>query len=90
MSHIDPHPGLTAEHAAVLTFETAWWKYAGAKETAIREQFAMSATDYYQLLNHLIDQPAALAYAPMLVRRLRRLRERRAAQRSAARAGRAG
>jgi len=66
-----------------LAFERSWWQYAGAKETAIREAFDESATRYYQALNHLIDQPAALAYDPMLVRRLRRLRRARAAQRSA-------
>ncbi|MGH3471292.1 MAG: DUF3263 domain-containing protein, partial [Nocardioidaceae bacterium] len=45
----------------ILGFERLWWKYAGAKEQAIREQFAMSATRYYQVLNTLIDRPEALA-----------------------------
>ena len=51
-----------------------WWKFAGAKEQAV-DKFGMSATRYYQTLNALIDDPAALAQDPLLVKRLRRLRE---------------
>jgi hypothetical protein len=71
----------------ILAFERQWWKYAGAKEQAIRELFDMSATRYYQLLNALIDSPVALAEDPMLVKRLRRLRATRQRQRSARRLG---
>lgn len=71
----------------VLEFERQWWKYAGAKEQAIRELFGMSATRYYQLLNALIDRPAALVADPMLVKRLRRLRATRQRVRSARRLG---
>jgi hypothetical protein len=38
-----------------LEFERQWWRYAGAKEQAIRELFDMSATRYYQIVNNLID-----------------------------------
>jgi hypothetical protein len=78
---------LTDTETAILTFERQWWKYAGAKESAVREQFGMSATRYYQVLNALIDRPESLAADPMLVRRLRRLRSARQRQRSAARLG---
>ncbi|CAN5415180.1 DUF3263 domain-containing protein [soil metagenome] len=71
----------------ILAFERQWWKYAGAKEQAIRELFDMSATRYYQVLNALIDSPEALAADPMLVKRLRRLRASRQRQRSARRLG---
>ena len=71
----------------ILAFEGQWWKYAGAKEQAVRELFDMSATRYYQVLNALIDTPAALAADPMLVKRLRRLRASRQRQRSARRLG---
>jgi hypothetical protein len=71
----------------ILAFERQWWKYAGAKEQAIRELFDMSATRYYQVLNALIDTPEALAADPMLVKRLRRLRASRQRQRSARRLG---
>lgn len=77
----------TDEHRNLIDFERAWWKYAGAKEAAIRDRFDMSSTRYYQALNWAIDQPQALEHDPMTVRRLRRLREQRAAQRSARRLG---
>jgi hypothetical protein len=71
----------------VLDFERQWWKYAGAKEQAVRDKFAMSSTRYYQVLNALIDRPEALAHDPLLVRRLRRLRAARQRARSARRLG---
>ena len=79
--------GLRRRDREILTFERQWWKYAGAKEQAIRDLFDMSATRYYQLLNALIDSPEALAEDPMLVKRLRRLRASRQRQRSARRLG---
>ncbi len=78
---------LSERDAAILEFERHWWKYAGAKEQAVREQFDMSSTRYYQVLNALIDRPEALAADPLLVRRLRRLRAARQRQRSARRLG---
>ena len=79
--------GLTDRDREILAFERHWWKYAGAKEQAVRELFDMSATRYYQVLNGLIDRPEALAFDPMLVKRLRRLRASRQRQRSARRLG---
>jgi Protein of unknown function (DUF3263) len=79
--------GLGERDCAILEFERQWWKYAGAKETAIRESFDMSATRYYQVLNALIDRPEALAADPLLVRRLRRMRADRQRARSARRLG---
>jgi hypothetical protein len=79
--------GLQRRDRDILAFERQWWKYAGAKEQAIRELFDMSATRYYQVLNNLIDTPEALAADPMLVKRLRRLRASRQRQRSARRLG---
>ena len=71
----------------ILAFEGQWWKYAGAKEQAIRELFDLSATHYYQILNALIDTEDALAHDPMLVKRLRRLRTSRQRARTARRLG---
>lgn len=71
----------------ILEFERQWWKYAGAKEQAIRELFECSTTRYYQMLNALIDDPAALLADPMLVKRLRRMRAARQRARSARRLG---
>jgi hypothetical protein len=80
-------PDLAERDREILEFERQWWKYAGAKETAIRESFDMSATRYYQVLNALIDRPEALAADPLLVRRLRRMRAERQRARSARRLG---
>jgi hypothetical protein len=82
-----PHGELSARDAEILGFERQWWKFAGAKEQAIRDTFQMSATRYYQVLNALIDQPAALVHDPLLVKRLRRLRATRQRMRSARRLG---
>ena len=61
----------------ILDVERQWWRYAGAKETGIKEQFNLSAREYYELLNNLIDREDALAASPLLIKRLRRLREAR-------------
>jgi len=74
---------LSQRDRQILEFERQWWKYAGAKEQAIRELFDMSATRYYQIINALIDNPDALAFDPMLVKRLRRMRAARQRARSA-------
>jgi Protein of unknown function (DUF3263) len=78
---------LTDRERELLAFERQWWRYAGAKEQAVREAFDISATRYYQLLSELIDLPAALAHDPMLVKRLRRLRETRRRDRAARKMG---
>jgi hypothetical protein len=82
-----PATGLSERDQQIIAFERQWWKYAGAKEQAIRELFGMSATRYYQVLNALIDSPAALAYDPMLIKRLRRMRASRQRARTARRLG---
>ncbi len=88
-AHADePQPGgLTRRDLDVLQFERQWWQYAGNKEQAIRDMFGLSATRYYQLLNQVIDNPAALAAEPLLVRRLRRMRASRQKTRAARRLG---
>jgi hypothetical protein len=88
----DPQSPVTTDELSerdreILNFERQWWKYAGAKEQAVREKFDMSSTRYYQVLNALIDRPEALAFDPLLVRRLRRLRAARQRARSARRLG---
>lgn len=82
-----PSHELTDRDREIIAFERQWWKYAGAKEQAIRELFDMSATRYYQVLNALIDSPIALEADPMLIKRLRRLRSTRQRARSARRLG---
>jgi hypothetical protein len=78
---------LNSRDQQMLALERQWWKYAGAKEQAIRELFDLSATHYYQILNTLIDTEDALAHDPMLVKRLRRLRTSRQRARTARRLG---
>lgn len=78
---------LSERDQQMLALERQWWKYAGAKEQAIRELFDLSATHYYQILNALIDSEDALAHDPMLVKRLRRLRTTRQRARTARRLG---
>ncbi|HEV2757602.1 MAG TPA: DUF3263 domain-containing protein [Actinomycetota bacterium] len=79
----EQHETLAERDVAILDFERSWWKHAGVKEQAIRERFDMSATRYYQLLNELLENPAALAHDPILVKRLKRLRTYRQRQRVA-------
>ena len=85
--HASATTGLSDRDREIIAFERQWWKYAGAKEQAIRELFDMSATRYYQVLNTLLDNPAALEADPMLVKRLRRMRAARQRARSARRLG---
>jgi hypothetical protein len=92
VAHEQEHVGaatgsLSERDREIIAFERQWWKYAGAKEQAIRGLFDMSATRYYQVLNGLIDSPAALEADPMLIKRLRRLRASRQRARSARRLG---
>ena len=68
---------LTELEIKILDFERQWWKFAGAKESAIKDLFDMAPPAYYPLLNTLIDRDDALEASPMLVKRLRRLREAR-------------
>jgi hypothetical protein len=72
---------LSEREQKILAFEAKWWRHAGSKEQAIRDTFELSSTRYYQLLNALLDNPAALEHEPVLVGRLRRLRSTRARSR---------
>jgi hypothetical protein len=73
---------LSERDRAILTLEAAWPRHGGMKEETIRAQLGMSPARYYQLLGRLIDTEAALDFDPLLIRRLRRLRDARGRQRS--------
>lgn len=73
---------LTVRDTMILDFEGQWWKYQAVKETTARDLFGVGATAYYAELNRLIESPEAMAHAPLTVKRLRRLRDQRRAQRS--------
>ncbi len=68
---------LTERDKAILDFERSWWSQSGPKETLIVDKFDLSASRYYQILNELVDTDAAYDHDPLVVRRLRRLRDRR-------------
>ncbi|AQX15389.1 hypothetical protein BCR15_03715 [Tessaracoccus lapidicaptus] len=76
---------LAERDARILDFEDSWFTSSVPKEQAIMEHFSLTSTRYYQHLNLLIDTPEALAYKPLLVKRLRRMRAQRQAARSARR-----
>ncbi|GAB2914305.1 DUF3263 domain-containing protein [Streptomyces mayteni] len=73
--------GLSERDRSILAVERASWPRAGAKERAIRERLGLSPTRYYQVLNALLDDPAALAHDPVTVNRLRARRARQRANR---------
>ena len=77
-----PASGLSRREHEMLAFERHWWRHAGAKEEAIRREFGVGPTAYYQLLSRVIDDPAALAHDPMLVKRLQRQRASRRRRRA--------
>jgi hypothetical protein len=79
---------LTERDRTILDFEQRAPQIAARKEAAIRMEFGLTGARYQQLLGSLIEKPGALAYAPMLVGRLLRLRDSREAARSARTFGR--
>lgn len=78
-----PPSDLDRRSREILDFEREAWKLSVTKERAIRERFGFSPSRYHQVLHRIIDRPEALVYDPMLVRRLRRVREVRRRARTA-------
>jgi len=68
---------LTDRERAILDFESNWWTEPGPKESAIVDRFELSSERYYRILSELLESPEAEAYDPLVVKRLRRMRERR-------------
>lgn len=86
----DPAPddrALNDRDRAILDFEAEWRRHGGTKEEAIRADLGMSPARYYQLLGRIIDTTSAQEYDPMLVKRLRRIRDSRERARLARAAG---
>lgn len=75
---------LSARDKAILDFERSWWSDGGVKEAIIAERFELSTARYYEILGEILEQPAAMDHDPLLVRRLRRLRDARQKTRTAA------
>lgn len=72
-----PDDGLTDRERSILDMERREWRSPGAKELAVRTELGLSSARYYQVLNALLDSPEALRADPMLVKRLRRIRDAR-------------
>ncbi|HEX9260535.1 MAG TPA: DUF3263 domain-containing protein [Acidimicrobiales bacterium] len=68
---------LTDAEKAILELERTWWSQSGDKNELIDTRLGIEPSSYYQQLNELIDRPDALEADPLVVRRLRRLRDRR-------------
>ena len=85
--HDAANAGLSEFEVKMLEFERSWWRHAGVKESSIKELFNLTPPAYYQLLNNLIDREAAVMAEPILVKRLRRLRDSRTQSRSSSKLG---
>jgi Protein of unknown function (DUF3263) len=70
---------MTDEEKAMLKLATAPYKYAAAREADARQQFGLTATQYWQAVNRIIDNPAAWAADPHGTSRLVQARATRAA-----------
>jgi len=68
---------LSPRDRAILDFERSWRHRPGPKEIAIRENFDISPSRYYELLNALLDDADALEYDPLTVKRVQRVRNQR-------------
>lgn len=68
---------LTERQQAMLELERSVWQLDDPKDVVIRARFACAPDAYYAELNTLIDLAEALDFDPLVVRRLRRLRDRR-------------
>ena len=68
---------LSERDRSILDFERSWWTRGGAKEGAVRDRLGISPTRYRQILRALVDSDEAEAYDPLLIRRLRKVRDER-------------
>ncbi|ATW60822.1 helix-turn-helix DNA binding protein [Gordonia phage BENtherdunthat] len=68
---------MTDEERRMLDLAGQRWNFAGNLEQQVRDEFGISLTRFYQRVNQLVDTEEALAYSPVVVNRLRRLRTRR-------------
>ena len=71
---------LTDRDKAILDFERLWWADPVAKDQAVRSAFELSPARYHQLLGEILSDPEAFQLDPLVVRRLRRQRDRRRPQ----------
>lgn len=72
---------LPLQEYEILEFARTRWRNSGPRDEAIRQRFGITSTRFFQLLNRIIDEPAAEVYDPDLVRRLRGRRASKASSR---------
>jgi len=68
---------LTEKDTRILDFEAGWWHFPEPKDRAIRDYLGMSSTRYYQALRRLVDDEDAAAQYPLVIKRLRKMKEDR-------------
>ncbi|MGH9107504.1 MAG: DUF3263 domain-containing protein [Acidimicrobiales bacterium] len=61
----------------VLDIERTWWLDGRSKSDVVRARLRISLARYNQLLTGLVTNKEAESYDPLVVRRLRRAKERR-------------
>ena len=66
---------LTDLERAMIALEKRHWKYQGTKEKAITA-LGLTPIAYYQKLNTMIDSQRVIAAEPILMHRLREVRDR--------------
>jgi Protein of unknown function (DUF3263) len=71
---------LNERELAIIAFEANWFTLDEDRHLAIRARFTCSVEEYNLEVNRVIDHPAAMVADPLVVRRLRRQRERRRRQ----------
>lgn len=73
--------GLSEFEAKALEFERGWWQYGATRDLAIRHAMGMNSVRYHLLLTRMLDQEHVWRADPVLVDRLRKLRDERLGER---------
>ena len=68
---------LSEKDIRILDFEASWWHFPEPKDRAIRDYLDMSSTRYYQALRRLVDDDDAALQYPLVIERLRKMKEDR-------------
>jgi hypothetical protein len=68
---------LTEREMAIIDFERTWWTLDATRDDLIHARFDCTPEAFGVELAALVDSPDALDYDPLVVRRLRRHRDRR-------------
>ncbi|WOC11517.1 DUF3263 domain-containing protein [Gordonia sp. MP11Mi] len=67
-----PGAHLSDDDRAIIDLSKRHYRTADAHAEAVRTELGLSVVDYFRELNRLVDDPEALAYSPIVVKRLRR------------------